>query len=90
ADVEVSFMRAVRGDGDDEETARWLGGMNERSMVPFFAAGQIVSTLQQVTMASLVRVAAGASVAVSTTAALRDTDAAFGLLERGLADLGEV
>jgi hypothetical protein len=54
------------------------------------AAGQVATTLQTLTMANLVRQAAGLSADQTATQSHAETTAAFELLESGLGRLGRL
>jgi AcrR family transcriptional regulator len=86
ADLESRFFAVMRGEVDAGGVEAWLREQTSGPLSPQFAAGQIVSTLQQVTMTNLVRMAAGMSPEDCTEAVLRDVDLAFGMLESGIGD----
>jgi AcrR family transcriptional regulator len=86
-DLDRLFFGVMRGERSPDEMTAWLGSLGDAAMRPFFAAGQIVGVLQQITMTNLVRLAAGMSVEEALSTILRDVDVAFAMLERGMGDL---
>lgn len=85
--LEARFFDAIRGDVDPGALGLWMDAIDERALIPHLAAGQVVSTLQQLTMANLVRRVAGLSNAEATERTLAELEPAFELLRTGLGDL---